>query len=270
MEPTALLNADYLDIIFDKRNKTYGGYELRRNYDSRMKKAGGFVILSVAGLFGIFLLTAARDGQPLLKPTCVLTLTDIKTILPPVVLPKIIPPPPSPPPAQTKANIFTPPKIVDKDIPPESMMTPVKDMHNAQPGLANTTGDSTGISSVPATEHGNGTSVASLSSNASGKPMIIVDQMPEFAGNMGDYLNKHLRYPDAAREQGIEGRVVIEFVVNEDGTVTSARVARSIGGGCDEEALRIVNSMPKWKPGKQNGMPVKVLFTLPIKFVLSP
>jgi len=267
MEPTTLLNADYLDIIFDKRNKTYGGYELRRNYNRRMKKAGMFVLLGSAALF-CFSFIDLNSSHPLPSPKndkpTLLTKVDLFQPPPPPAPPLVAPPPPPP---QANSKMLTPPKITDKDVPPENTMTPVNDLRNAQPGPSNTIGDSTGLSSIPAVEHGTG--IIPASSDKPGKPLTIVDQMPEFVGNMGDYLSKHLRYPDAAREQGIEGRVVIEFVVSEDGTVTSARVARSIGGGCDEEALRIINSMPKWKPGKQNGIPVKVLFTLPIKFVLN-
>ena len=72
-----------------------------------------------------------------------------------------------------------------------------------------------------------------------------------------------------ARENGIEGTVYIEFVIGKDGSVTGANVKRGIGGGCNEEALRVVNSMPKWKPGKQQGNPVKVKYTLPVKFKLQ-
>jgi protein TonB len=72
-----------------------------------------------------------------------------------------------------------------------------------------------------------------------------------------------------ARETHIEGRVTIKFVVNEDGSISNAKVVRAIGGGCEEEALRVINSMPKWKPGKQNGKAVKVYFTLPVNFVLN-
>ena len=95
------------------------------------------------------------------------------------------------------------------------------------------------------------------------------EQMPEPGYDIGKYLVDHLHYPDSAYSANIQGRVIVKFIVNENGSISNARVEKGIGGGCDEEALRIVSSMPKWKPGKQNGMPVKVLFTLPIKFVLN-
>ncbi|MBS1689629.1 MAG: energy transducer TonB, partial [Bacteroidetes bacterium] len=96
-----------------------------------------------------------------------------------------------------------------------------------------------------------------------------VEQMPEPSTDINSFIGKNLRYPDAARENNIEGRVVLKFVVNEDGSVSDISVLKGIGGGCDEEAKRVLSAMPKWKPGKQNGHAVKVYFTLPIVFKLQ-
>jgi protein TonB len=93
--------------------------------------------------------------------------------------------------------------------------------------------------------------------------------MPLYNGDINAYLAANVRYPEAARESGIEGRVQIEFVVDEQGNVTNAHILRGIGGGCDEEALRVVAAMPRWKPGRQNGTPVKVYFSLVVKFLLQ-
>ena len=98
-----------------------------------------------------------------------------------------------------------------------------------------------------------------------------VDEMPEYPGGMDKfekYAAKNIRYPKEAVEKEIEGRVWIEFIVETDGSLSNFKVARSIGGGCDEEALRIVKSMPKWKPGKNNGQLVRVSFALPVSFQL--
>jgi len=93
--------------------------------------------------------------------------------------------------------------------------------------------------------------------------------MPTTDYDIHAYLGKNTHYPDAAKEANIDGRVIVKFVVNEDGNVSDVQIVRGIGGGCDEEAKRVVQSMPKWKPGKQNGKPVKVYFTLPIVFKLE-
>jgi protein TonB len=100
----------------------------------------------------------------------------------------------------------------------------------------------------------------------------VVESMPGFPG--GDearikYLNENINYPQMARESGIQGRVFVTFVVERDGSVTDVRVLRGIGGGCDEEAVRVIKNMPKWNPGKQRGKPVRVQFNMPILFKLN-
>ncbi len=99
----------------------------------------------------------------------------------------------------------------------------------------------------------------------------LVEQMPRFPG--GDmarirYMSENIKYPKNARENGIQGRVFVTFVVEQDGTVNDVRVLRGIGGGCDEEAVKVVKSMPKWTPGFQKGKPVRVQFNMPILFRL--
>ena len=100
----------------------------------------------------------------------------------------------------------------------------------------------------------------------------IVEEMPDFPGGtqkLADYLAKNIKYPQMARESGIQGRVFINFVVEPDGSISNVNVMRSLGGGCDEEAVRVVKSMPKWKPGKQRGKPVRVSYILPVNFKLQ-
>ena len=93
-----------------------------------------------------------------------------------------------------------------------------------------------------------------------------VEQMPRPGFDLPTYLSRNLNYPDGARNKNITGRVIVKFVVNEDGGISDAKVLRGIGGGCDEEAVRVLMNMPPWKPGKQNGKPVKVYFTQPFSF----
>ena len=100
----------------------------------------------------------------------------------------------------------------------------------------------------------------------------IVEQMPRFPGGdakMYEYLGKNIKYPQIARETGIQGRVFVNFVVEPDGSVSNVKVLRGIGGGCDEEAMRVVKGMPKWSPGKQRGKTVRVSYTLPVVFKLQ-
>ena len=100
----------------------------------------------------------------------------------------------------------------------------------------------------------------------------IVEEMPSYPGGEGklmEYVAKNIKYPQIARETGIQGRVFVGFVVEPDGSVSNVKVLRGIGGGCDEEAMRVVKSMPKWKPGKQRGKAVRVSYMLPVNFKLQ-
>ena len=101
---------------------------------------------------------------------------------------------------------------------------------------------------------------------------MVVESMPEYPGGeaaLYAYLAANIKYPQMAKESGIQGRVFVTFVVERDGRVTDVRVLRGIGGGCDEEAIRVVENMPKWTPGKQRGKSVRVQYNLPVKFTLQ-
>lgn len=105
-----------------------------------------------------------------------------------------------------------------------------------------------------------------------GEIFMIVEEMPEFPGGteaLQKYLAQSVRYPVIAQENGIQGRVYIQFVINQNGEVTNATILRGVDPSLDREALRVVEAMPKWKPGKQRNRPVRVSYTVPINFVLQ-
>jgi len=105
-----------------------------------------------------------------------------------------------------------------------------------------------------------------------GEIFMIVEEMPEFPGGpeaLQRYLSQSVRYPVIAQENGIQGRVYIQFVINQNGEVTNATILRGVDPSLDREALRVVEAMPKWKPGKQRNRPVRVSNTVPINFVLQ-
>jgi protein TonB len=267
MEKTTLLHADYLDIIFDNRNKNYGGYELRKHYNRRLAKAGAFIALGLGALISCSFINMDHPVKPVINAEPI-AFKDVD-ITP---IQKVIPKPPRetlppPPPAHMKTKVFNDPVIDPTDhIPDDKQMTQNRDLTDAHPGSRTAEGtDSLGEGMVPVVATGPG--IVKLPEPA--KPREWVEQMPQFNGDMSAYISARLKYPDAARDAGIEGAVLIKFVVNENGNVSNAVVVRGIGGGCDQEALSMVNSMPTWKPGRQNGTPVKVYFTLPIKFVLN-
>jgi len=105
------------------------------------------------------------------------------------------------------------------------------------------------------------------------EPVILVPEIaPEFPGGINALMNfiaRNIRYPEMAREQMIQGRVYLSFIVEKDGSVSSIELLRGIGGGCDEEAIRVVHAMPAWQPGRQNGRAVRVAYNLPIRFSLK-
>jgi len=105
-----------------------------------------------------------------------------------------------------------------------------------------------------------------------GQVFFIVEEMPEFPGGelaLRKFIANAIKYPVIAQENGIQGKVYVNFVVDKDGSVTNARIARGVDQSLDKEALRVVNSLPKWKPGKQRGKSVRVSYTVPISFVLQ-
>ena len=100
----------------------------------------------------------------------------------------------------------------------------------------------------------------------------VVEKMPEFTGGkqaMYKYISNNIKYPKQAKTENIQGKVFIEFIIEKDGKISNVKVKRGIGGGCDEEALRVIRNMPSWIPGKQRGENVRVVYTIPIKFNLN-
>uniref|UniRef100_UPI0040473AE5 energy transducer TonB n=1 Tax=Algoriphagus sp. TaxID=1872435 RepID=UPI0040473AE5 len=100
----------------------------------------------------------------------------------------------------------------------------------------------------------------------------VVETQPNPPGGMSGwnkYLSNNLKYPTQARRMGVEGTVIVVFVINTDGSIQDVEVLRGIGGGCDEEAVKVVTKAPKWEPGKQRGKPVRTRMRLPIRFKLS-
>jgi len=266
MDINKILNSDYLDILFEGRNKKYGGYELRKNYPRRVMK-------SLLVLAGIGVATAAyavianmnKDDNKKVAMIKEVTLAE-----PPPIDPKKPPPPPPPPepPPPVKPTVkFTPPVIKkDEEVKEEEKPPEIKELEDKSAGLKTVEGDPDGID-PGIVDPGPGT--GAIAAPEPPKIFTYVEQMPEPSVSVAEFLQKNLRYPDLAKENNIQGRVTVRFVVNETGDVSDVQVVKGIGGGCDEEAKRVVMKMPKWKPGKQNGKAVKVYFTLPISFRLE-
>ena len=118
----------------------------------------------------------------------------------------------------------------------------------------------------------NTTATAQNKKTSNDKVFEKVEDMPEFSGGeqaMMDFVAKNVQYPKEAMEKEISGRVLVGFIVEKDGSISETEIVKGIGGGCDEEAVRVVKAMPKWKPGKQDGKPIRVHFILPLTFKLQ-
>lgn len=271
MDINKILKSDYLDILFEGRNKTYGSYDLRRKYSERMKKSGVAVFALGILLIGynVFANRAKKVKNTPPPPPIEVTLTE-----PPPIDEKVPPPPPPPaePPPPVKPTVkFTPPEIKkDEEVREEEKPAEQEELKDAAAGLTTQAGDPTGIDPGIVDKPGTGTGIVEAAPAA---PEIfkVVEQMPEFPGGeaaLYKWLNENLRYPEKATNAGQQGTVRVKFVVNEDGSISNVQVLRPLGFGMDEEAKRVVAAMPKWKAGKNNGKPVKVYYQLPIRFQL--
>ncbi len=272
MDNKNILNSDYLDILFEGRNKKYGGYELRKNYPKRAKRS--LLVIAFIG-FAAAAYAIISNLKPKTVETPVAINKEITLAEPPPIDPKKPPPPPPPaePPPPVKPTVkFTPPVIKkDEEVKEEEKPAEVKELKEAAAGVKTQEGDVEGIDPGIVDNPGTGTGVV----DAPPPPPAVftyVSQMPEFPGGnaaWNDFLSKNLRYPEFAKENNIQGRVTVKFVVNENGSVSDVSVVKGIGGGCDEEAIRVIKKVPSWKPGKNNGVPVKVWFNQTIKFQLE-
>ena len=274
MEAKKYLTADFLDILFEEKNKQYGAYELRRKYEKRLARALGVTLIFVLLLTGAYAVANYMKKEGLLKEKpppekkVVLENVDIKQ--------PDQPPPPPPPPAPEPPKVkpqqqFTPPKVVkDEEVKPEEQPPDLDQLKDKVISSKTLAGDPNGIDPGLVQDKGTGVVAAAPEPN---KIFTFVEQMPEFPGGesaLMKYLSTHIHYPAVARENGIQGTVVVQFVVNTDGSIQDVKtVGAKKGGGLEEEAVRVVTGMPKWKPGRQNGRSVRVQYSLPVRFVLQ-
>ncbi len=259
------------DIVFEGRNKSYGAYFLRKIYNDHVVKCLLFGALVVsAGIAAPFFLLAIRPVEEEVLDT---TPVELKNIEPPPIDPNTPPPPPppaAPPPPKISTIKYVPPvvapdeEVVEPDPPKQEEMKEVAistetvegDL-NADPNLIIEEPSAGTLIGEPATEE---------------TIFQVVEQMPEFEGGQSalyKYLGKNIKYPAQARNGNIQGTVFVGFVVASDGKIKDVQVLKGIGYGCDEEAVRVVSTMPAWRPGKQSGRPVSVRYSLPIKFTLQ-
>jgi protein TonB len=269
-------SADLLDYVFEHRNKAYGAYYLRRHYENHLIKAFTITALLFGTFFvGPFLWEKYKPAPPPKEELKIVSF-DAKMIDPPPIDPKLPPPPPLPagvPPPKISTVKFVPPVVApDEEVidePPKQ-----EDFKKAVSGTETVQGDpEADPNELSFDQVGDGSGGAGALIGGEGEPeeeFTFVEQMPTFSeGDVNSYLARNIKYPPRALQADIEGVVYVSFVVGTDGSVSDAKILKGIGFGCDEEALRVVNSMPKWIPGKQSGRPVRVRVSISVKFRIS-
>lgn len=273
MEAKQILKSDFLDILFEGKNHEYGAYELRRKYQDRLARAVVFTLILCLIAIGGFALSNYLAKEALLHPkpvakNVVLENVDIKQ----PDQPPPPPPPPAPEPPKVKPQVqYTPPKVVkDAEVKPDEQPPDLDKIKNQAISTKTLAGDPNGIDPGLVADKGAGVVAAAPNPN---KVFTFVEQMPAFPGGetaLMKYLGSHIRYPAVARENGIQGTVVVQFIVGPDGTIRDVKtVGSKKGGGLEDEAVRVVKGMPKWTPGRQNGRAVTVQYSLPVRFVLQ-
>ncbi len=274
MENESVLKNSMDDIVFEGRNKAYGAFQLRRLYDKNMSRAMMTgLLLFLLGVSSPMIIRLIKGFLPEKKNE--LIMREVTLAEPPPIDPKKPPPPPppkvDPPPIKDQIKFVPPVVKKDEEVKDEEPPPPtIEDIKDKEIATETKKGEEGGIDASLAEPEAPAAPV--LEEPKEEAPFSYVEQMPTFPDGqeaMYKFIYDRIKYPAIARENGISGQVIVQFVVSKDGEIKNAKVVRGIGGGCNEEALRVVNDMPKWKPGKHNGRAVPVTFTLPIKFVLQ-
>lgn len=249
------------DIVFEGRNQNYGAYVIRKGYSRTLILAVIATIIVVALMvYGPAIAEMLKGSEVVEKAAPKkLVYTDLSAP-PPIDKPK--PPPPQIQlPKLQKVIKFVPPKVVKEEVVEE--VPTIEEIKQNEVAAVEVEGDAQVVFEEP---------VAEVVVEDENKIFMVVEQQPEFEGGyeaMMNFIRKNMRYPASARRMGIDGTVYVSFVVGKDGVINDVKVLRGISADCDKEAVRVVQAMPPWKPGKQNGKPVFVRFNLPIKFKLN-
>ena len=250
----------WLDIVFEGRNKAYGAYELRKTNNKTTVKAlvlGAIVFaLAVSAPLIVSLLPDSADDTVALDTK----ITAIK--LPPKKeeIKKDLPPPPPPPPKVDQVKFVKP--VVAKADEVTEEPPKIVEIKDKKLGAETIKGDPDAELTVEPVGTGTAAVVEEVDNQIYNTAGIEVK--PEFPGGMDkfySYVGKNYQTPE---EEGLKGKVYVTFVVEKDGSLTDIKVIRDIGYGTGKEAIRVLNKCPRWNPGEQNGKKVRVLYSLPI------
>jgi len=246
------------EIVFEKRNKEYGAYVLRKKFQKFLLIAFLISLFSIGGAVMVPFIQALNNvgKNVVLVKNTVVSMENIKAeddIPPP-------PPPPPPPPAAAEAQVkYVAPVVVDS-VTVEVEFATVSDVKET-------------VTNEPVPEKIEVVKEEETAIVEEEPVFIIVEEQATFLGgdvnSFREWVMKNIKYPVLAAENGITGKVYVQYAVNSKGDVVDVKVVRGVDPSLDKEAVRVIQSSPKWEPGKQGGMRVKQQFTIPISFILQ-
>ena len=265
-----LTTLEWCDIVFEGRDKGYGAYKLRENSPKRHLWSVLIVLVLAVLAFLIPALIRLASPKDRVENTEVVQLAKLKNAEVKQKDKQIIKDEPTPPQAVKSSVKFTAPVIKkDEEVNTDEEIKSQEELLNAKGSIS--------IADVKGNDDLNGKDIADLKQIVTQaapeeKVFEVVEQMPTYPGGQDalfEYLQKHIKYPVIAEENGIQGRVIVTFVVERDGSITDITVVKSVDPSLDKEAKRVIGTMPHWIPGKQNGSSVRVKFTVPVTFRLQ-
>ena len=275
MSKIDLISNEWADLVFEGRNQAYGAYRLRKSTSKRNLWSLLIVLIAAVVIFSAIAIKNVIQANQRVAITTEVELSKIETKKQAKVEKKapvkIEPPKPV---EKVKSSIkFTAPVIKkDEDVKPEEEMKNQDELQKTKTtiGAFNVVGnDEVGGEVLKAKEE---IAQPEPPKEEENKVFDVVEENPSFPGGQAalmQWLNANIKYPVIAAENGIEGRVIVQFVVSKTGSISDVRVVRGVDPSLDKEAVRVVSNMPNWTPGRQNGTTVNVRFTLPVTFRLQ-
>lgn len=275
MSKIDLISNAWCDLVFEGKNQAYGAYKLRKGTSKRNLWSIIIVLIAAVAIFSAIAIKNVIEANQKVAVTTAVELSKIdktpkvekKKVTPKIEQPKVV--------EKVKSSIkFTAPVIKkDSEVKPEEEMKTQEDLQKTKTTIGAFTvvgNDEIGGEIIKAKEE-----IAQPEppkNEEENKVFDVVEEQPSFPGGQGAlmaWLNDNIKYPVVAAENGIQGKVIVQFVVGKNGSISNVKVLRSVDPSLDKEAVRVVSNMPNWTPGKQNGASVNVRFTLPVTFRLQ-
>ncbi|WP_293787506.1 energy transducer TonB [uncultured Pedobacter sp.] len=272
MSKLDIFRKEWLEVVFEDKNKSYGAYQLRKTNGANTTRAliiGSIIFLILFFSPKIYSLIKGSMDQPEEQVKA----QEVILAPPPPVNPETPPPPPVEPPPPKVDQVKMPPPIVKPDIEVRDEPPTVEKLKEADPGQRDIKGDPTAdiVINEPVGEGPKREAAVAVDDNKV-YDFVSIEKQPEFPGGISKfyaYLGRAIKYPPMAQENNVQGKVFLSFVVEKDGKLTDITVTRGLGSGTDEEAIRVLKASPRWNPGIQNGKPVRVKYNINVNFTLN-